>query len=85
MWVSATPCFSAQFIRVELTDSGPSHVGNDALNPVMAKAHDTTAACVLVGIDISKHRHEVLIAVPDKRRRRQKTVMNTAADYQRLI
>lgn len=51
----------------------------------MTKIHDTTDARVLVGIDISKHRHEVLIAVPGKTRRRRLTVMNTAADYQRLI
>ena len=51
----------------------------------MTKAHDTTGARVLVGIDISKHRHEVLIAVPGKTRRRRMTVLNTAADYQRLI
>ena len=51
----------------------------------MTKAHDTTAVRVLVGIDISKHRHEVLIAAPGKTRRRRMTVLNTAADYQRLI
>ena len=51
----------------------------------MTKPHDTTGARVLVGIDISKHRHEVLIAVPGKTRRRRMTVLNTAADYQRLI
>ena len=51
----------------------------------MTKAHDTTGARVLVGIDISKHRHEVLIAVPGKTRRRRMTVLNTAADYRRLI
>jgi hypothetical protein len=30
----------------------------------MAKVEHTSNARVLVGIDISKHRHEVLIAVP---------------------
>jgi transposase len=44
----------------------------------------TTAATVLVAIDISKHRHEVLIGVPDKKRRRRMTVMNTLEDFQRL-
>ena len=39
----------------------------------MTKVHDTTDARVLVGIDISKHRHEVLIAVPGKTRRRRMT------------
>lgn len=51
----------------------------------MAKANLTTDARVLVGIDISKSRHEVLVAVPGKMRRRRMTVLNTAADYQRLI
>ena len=37
----------------------------------MAKVEHTSDARVLVGIDISKHRHEVLIAVPDKTRRRR--------------
>lgn len=36
----------------------------------MAKVEHTSDARVLVGIDISKHRHEVLIAVPGKTRRR---------------
>ena len=36
----------------------------------MAKVQHTSDARVLVGIDISKHRHEVLIAVPGKTRRR---------------
>jgi hypothetical protein len=40
---------------------------------------DTTIAKsepVLVAIDISKARHEVLIAVPGKKRRRRLTVLN---------
>ena len=32
----------------------------------MAKVEHTSDARVLVGIDISKHRHQVLIAVPGK-------------------
>lgn len=51
----------------------------------MAKVERTSDARVLVGIDISKHRHEVLIAVPGKSRRRRTTVLNTAEDYHRLI
>ncbi|WP_234450685.1 hypothetical protein [Paracoccus sp. MC1862] len=51
----------------------------------MTRAHDTTAARVLAGIDISEHRHEVPIAAPGKTRRRRMTVMNAAADHQRLI
>jgi hypothetical protein len=50
----------------------------------MAKAEHTSDARVLVGIDISKNRHEVLIAVPGKTRRRRMTVLNTADDYRRL-
>jgi hypothetical protein len=51
----------------------------------MTKANTTTDARVLVGIDISKNRHEVLIAVPAKTRRRRLKVLNTADDDQRLI
>jgi hypothetical protein len=39
---------------------------------------------LLVAIDISKHRHEVLIGVPGKKRRRRLTIMNTLEDFQRL-
>jgi transposase len=51
----------------------------------MAKVEHTSDSRVLVGIDISKNRHEVLIAVPGKARRRRMTVLNTAVDYRRLI
>ncbi len=40
----------------------------------MAKVEHTSDARVLVGIDISRHRHEVLIAVPGKTRRRRMTI-----------
>lgn len=33
----------------------------------MAKIEHTADARVLVGIDVSKHRHEVLISVPARR------------------
>ena len=42
-------------------------------------------APVLVAIDIAKARHEVLIAVPDKKRRRRLTVLNSLADFNRLV
>ncbi|MEX0828227.1 MAG: IS110 family transposase [Haliea sp.] len=42
-------------------------------------------APVLVAIDISKARHEVLIAVPGKKRRRRLTVLNQLEDFNRLI
>lgn len=51
----------------------------------MAKVEHTSDARVLVGIDISKTRHEVLITVPGRTRRRRMTVLNTADDYRRLI
>lgn len=51
----------------------------------MAKAEHTSDARVMVGIDTSKNRHEVMIAVPGKARRRRMTVLNTADDYRRLI
>ena len=47
-------------------------------------ATDTTASTLLVAIDISKHRHEVLIGVPGKKRRRRLTMTNTLDDFHRL-
>ena len=51
----------------------------------MTEIEDARGACVLVGIDISKHRHEVLIAVPRKQRRRRMTLTNARADFDRLV
>ena len=51
----------------------------------MAKVEHTSDARVLVGIDISKHRHEMLIALPGKTRRRRLTITNSADDFMRLI
>ena len=42
-------------------------------------------APVLVAIDIAKARHEVLIAVPGKKRHRRLTALNKPADFTRLI
>jgi transposase len=47
-------------------------------------ANYSTATTLLVAIDISKHRHEVLIGIPGKTRRRRLTIMNTLEDFQRL-
>lgn len=47
-------------------------------------ATDTTASTLLVASDISKHRHEVLMGVPGKKRRRRLTITNTLDDFQRL-
>lgn len=44
----------------------------------------TPSTSVLAAIDISKHRHEVLIEVPDKKRRRRLTVLNTLEEFNRL-
>ena len=51
----------------------------------MAKVKHTSDARVLVGIDISKHRHEVLIAIPGKMRLRRLTITNCTEDFVRLI
>ena len=40
---------------------------------------------VLVAIDIAKARHEVLIAVPGRKRRRRLTVLNQLDDFNRLV
>jgi hypothetical protein len=45
----------------------------------------TSDARVLAGIDISRHRHEVPIAVPGKSRRRRLTITNSTDDFMRLI
>lgn len=47
-------------------------------------AINSFASTVLVAIDISKHRHEVLIGIPGKKRRRRLTIMNTLEDFERL-
>ncbi|MEQ8784291.1 MAG: IS110 family transposase [Roseibium album] len=47
-------------------------------------AINSIASTVLVAIDISKHRHEVLIGIPGKKRRRRLTIMNTLEDFERL-
>jgi hypothetical protein len=43
--------------------------------------HHSTASTLLVAIDISKHRHEVLIGIPGKKRRRRLTITNTLDDF----
>ena len=39
----------------------------------------------LVAIDISKNRHELLISIPGRKRRKRLTVLSTKADYERLV
>ena len=50
----------------------------------MTKRSSTPADAVLVAIDMSKHRQEVLIERPEGGRRRRMTIMATKADYDRL-
>lgn len=45
----------------------------------------STAPTLLVAIDISKHRHEVLIGAPGKKRHRRMTITNTLDDFGRLV
>ena len=45
----------------------------------------TQIAPLLVAIDISKSRHEILISIPDKKRPRRLTVLNQLEDFKRLI
>lgn len=45
----------------------------------------TQTKTVLAAIDIAKSRHEVLIAIPGKTRRRRLTVLNQQKDFDRLI
>jgi len=51
----------------------------------MTECNITASTPVLVAIDISKGRHEVLIEVPDKKRRRRVSVLNTLDEFERLI
>ena len=51
----------------------------------MAKVEHTSNARVLVGIDISKHRHEVLIAAPGNPHLRRKAYTAIAAKMARTI
>ena len=50
----------------------------------MTKRSSTPANAVLVAIDMSKHRQEVLLERPEGGRRRRMTVTATKADYDRL-
>ena len=51
----------------------------------MTKDNPTLAPATLVAIDIAKHRHEVLIEVPGRARRRRLTVLSTKADHDRPV
>ena len=45
----------------------------------MAEIQSTRSAPVFGGIDIARHRHEVLIEVPGRKRRRRVTMLNIRA------
>ena len=51
----------------------------------MAEKKITPENTVLVAVDIAKHRNEVLIAEPGRRRRRRMVILNTREDHDRLI
>ncbi len=51
----------------------------------MTKPQLTPTQGIFVAIDISKTRNEVLIEVPGHARPRRLTMLNTRADYDRLI
>jgi len=51
----------------------------------MTECNITASTPVLVAIDISKERHEILIQVPDKKRRRRISILNTLDEFERLI
>lgn len=51
----------------------------------MTETNVAQNAPILVTIDIAKARHEVLIAIPGKKRRRRLTVLNQLEDFKRLI
>lgn len=51
----------------------------------MTDSSITQTEPVLGAIDISKARHEVLVAVPDEKRPRRLAVLNVPTDFQRLI
>ncbi|NVO29201.1 IS110 family transposase, partial [Donghicola sp. C2-DW-16] len=51
----------------------------------MTTINITHTNTVLAAIEIAKSRHEVLIAIPGKTRRRRLTVLNRQEDFDRLI
>lgn len=51
----------------------------------MTKVEHRSDARVLVGIDLSRHRHEALISASGKTRRQRLTITNSTDDCMRLI
>jgi hypothetical protein len=60
----------------------PSGERGSPLRKSFVQQSHSIAPTLLVAIDISKHRHEVLIGVPGKKRRRRMTILNTLDDFQ---
>jgi hypothetical protein len=51
----------------------------------MTNLQTTPAEAALVAVDVAKLSNEVLIEVPDARRRRRLTVTNTRPEHDRLV
>ena len=51
----------------------------------MTTLQSMPSGAILVAIDVSKHRHEILIEVPGRTRRRRLTVLNTRPEHDRLV
>ena len=51
----------------------------------MTQAETTPAGAALVAIDVAKLRNDVLIEVPNARRRRRLTVINRRDEHDRLV
>lgn len=51
----------------------------------MTNREPTPPDAVLVAIDVSKLRNDILIEIPGKRRRRRLTVLNNRSEHDRLV
>lgn len=51
----------------------------------MTTLQSMPSGAILVAIDVSKHRHEILIEVSGRTRRRRLTVLNTRPEHDRLV
>jgi hypothetical protein len=51
----------------------------------MTNAHSIPDNAVIVAIDISKARNDVLIEIPGHKRRRRLVVQNTRAEHDRFV
>lgn len=74
-WVVITGCLVSTVVLLNHTAEGAQHA---------VTANHSTTLTLLVAIDISKHRHEVLIGIPGKKRGCRLTITNTLEDFHRL-